>query len=402
VLALDAVAPLAAAAAARGARLSRVSSANQDVWCAACSRRRQPVPPVAVTACFPWGGPASGEALHALLRQALPPDDSSSTGGSEGAPRSLPRVVLVGLHACGDLTPSLLRTFACADAAVAVVVVGCCYNLLTEAQPRNGSGGERAAAFTILRDTAAAAARRRRAAGDAPQPGSGWASPPLPDDDVDGAHACAPGFPLSAAAAALKLRLGRGARMLACQSGDRWRTAAGAPSDANTQRQCFRAAMDVVLRRFFPDAAADTLCVSRGRNDDGGGACGRKADDAAQDNDADGAAFARAARASLAAAGLCVERAPEPTLAALWRDELAPFAPLLGAFCALRAVLTGPLESALLLDRLLYLREALRAAGGDDDADAAALAQVVPLFDPARSPRNVALVARKPMPAARA
>jgi hypothetical protein len=113
----------------------------------------------------------------------------------------------------------------------------------------------------------------------------------------------------------------------------------------------------------------------------------------------DCAAFARAAHAALAAAGLDAQRAPAAELAAAWRDELAPHARLLPAFCALRAALAAPLESLIALDRLLFLREALsRAALQPDQASQACACRVLPVFDPARSPRNLALVALKASP----
>ncbi len=374
MLALDAVAPLAAAATARSARLSKLAAAAREgPRCAACASLAPPAPPAALTARFAW----HGDALDALLRAALP-----------SAPHAPPpRVVLVGLHACGDLTPALLRGFADADAAVAAVVVGCCYNLVTEAPGANiggeaerdsGGGGERLAADAILRSTAAAAAQRH---GGGEQGCCSGAEPGTERADAP------PGFPLSCAGAALALRLGRRARMLACPSSARWDTPAGAPSASTLQRHAFRAALEVVLQRFYPGLPHDALTLGRQGAASGDGS---SAEGAAADADADADAFVREATDAVAAAGLCASLTPPAALHALWRDELAPHAALLGAFCTLRAVLAGPLESLLLLDRLLYAREALRERGCS-----AADAALLPLFDPVLSPRNVALVARK-------
>ena len=350
VLALDAVAPLAAAADARGARVAAAAAR------CAC---RVVVPPRAVAARFAWEAPAQAAAsLEALVRDALPQEHGSRQ----------PRVVLVGLHACGDLTPNLCRAFAASDTAAALVVVGCCYNLLTEAGGGDvdGSGEERAAADSVLDATAAA--------------GSGCVAPREPP-----ACDAPPGFPLSAAAASLRLQLGRDARMLACQSGERWATPQGAPSARTTAGHVFRAAMDVVLCRYFPGTRKDALSSSREAASAFEPAC---LGAAAEPDEC--AAFAAAAHAALAAAGLDAHRAPEAELHAAWRDELAPRAHLLPAFCALRAALAALLESLIALDRLLFLREAM---GGEGTADACC---VLPVFDPARSPRNLALVARKP------
>jgi hypothetical protein len=355
VLALDAVAPLAAAADARGARVAAAAAR------CAC---RVVVPPRAVAARFAWEAPAQAAAsLEALVRDALPPELGSRR----------PRVVLVGLHACGDLTPNMCRAFAAADTAAALVVVGCCYNLLTEAcgGDVDGSGEERAAADSVLDATAAA--------------GSGCVAPCEPP-----ACDAPPGFPLSAAAASLRLQLGRDARMLACQSGERWATPQGAPSARTTAGHVFRAAMDVVLCRYFPGTRKDALSSSREA------ALAVPFEPAclgAAAGPDECAAFAAAAHAALAAAGLDAHRAPETELHAAWRDELAPRAHLLPAFCALRAALAAPLESLIALDRLLFLREAIM--GGEGTANACC---VLPVFDPARSPRNLALVARKRLP----
>ena len=370
VLALDAVAPLSAAAAARSTKLGRLAAGS----CASC---RCTAPPVVVTMRVDWGAPDAAKHLHALLRERLDLE----------AGADVPRVVLVGLHACGDLTPCLLRTFAAAAAAVAVVAVGCCYNLVTE-ESGSGGGRERAAADAILRATSEAAALRNARFEDDPSCSRGAEVEPVLGGPVP------PGFPLSVVGTSL--RLGRRARMLACQSSDRWLTPAGAPSARNDRRQLLRATFDAVLLRFYPEAKPDALSFSKSRRgclDEAAAAAAAAFEDA--HGEADDVLFARAAGAAIAAAGLPTEHAPAEALSTLWRDELAPHAPLLMAFCTLRAVLAAPIESALLLDRLLFLREAL----GDSAGGAAA---AVPLFDPTRSPRNMVLVARKggPLPVA--
>ena len=140
VVSLDAVAPLTASAHQRTQRLCRLRR------CAA--HAEAPAPPVALTARFAWGTEEGAAALTLALAHALPP------------PATPRRILLVGLHACGDLTPAILRTFAACPCACAVVAVGCCHNLLTEAGACGA--GERAAADAILRSTALAAARRVR------------------------------------------------------------------------------------------------------------------------------------------------------------------------------------------------------------------------------------------------
>lgn len=69
----------------------------------------------------------------------LPPDPPgpdpaarNPLGGGEGGQR----VLVTGLHACGDLSPALLRHFARSPAVAAIASVACCYmKLSTPPQP---------------------------------------------------------------------------------------------------------------------------------------------------------------------------------------------------------------------------------------------------------------------------
>lgn len=71
-------------------------------------------------------------------------------------------------------------------------------------------------------------------------------------------------------------------------------------------------------------------------------------------------------------------------LPGLWR-ECPPFAELIGPYWSLRAALGPVLETLLLLDRLLFLQEQERPFE----------VVMLPIFDPALSPRNLAIIARK-------
>ena len=42
---------------------------------------------------------------------------------------------LVGLHSCGDLTPSALQLFRHIDQVKAMVLVACCYHLMSPCEP---------------------------------------------------------------------------------------------------------------------------------------------------------------------------------------------------------------------------------------------------------------------------
>jgi hypothetical protein len=69
---------------------------------------------------------------------------SSQNSGNNHTQQQIP-ILIIALHACGSLTPSILRAFLASDSdseqegeggrkwkAVGMVVVGCCYNLMKE------------------------------------------------------------------------------------------------------------------------------------------------------------------------------------------------------------------------------------------------------------------------------
>ena len=83
-----------------------------------------------------------GVALRAAKFAAEAPAGSGQSTGGEEEPEPEPaaaaaaaiarsRLALVGLHACGDLTPTILRAFAASPDVGSVVAVGCCYHKAT-------------------------------------------------------------------------------------------------------------------------------------------------------------------------------------------------------------------------------------------------------------------------------
>jgi hypothetical protein len=64
---------------------------------------------------------------------------------------------------------------------------------------------------------------------------------------------------------------------------------------------------------------------------------------------------------------------------------------LVGPFYSLRAVLAPVIESYILLDRLLYLKEQAELVAGKERITA----ELVPLFEPSISPRNMAIIAHR-------
>ncbi|KAG8386597.1 hypothetical protein BUALT_Bualt03G0164800 [Buddleja alternifolia] len=105
-------------------------------------------------------------------------------------------LVLAGLHACGDLSVTMLRTFMECDDVKAVISIGCCYNLLSE-------------------------------------------------EGVEEVNSQC-GFPVSKGAKSASLLLGKNARDLACQSAERWRGLGEAAGLHNFELHAFRAAFQMV------------------------------------------------------------------------------------------------------------------------------------------------------------
>ena len=61
----------------------------------------------------------------------------------------------------------------------------------------------------------------------------------------------------------------------------------------------------------------------------------------------------------------------------------------MGPFWSLRAVLAPVIESYILLDRLCYVEEQAELAGGK------IAAELVPIFNPSISPRNMGIIAHR-------
>jgi hypothetical protein len=301
--------------------------------------------------------PARGSVRHVVARiePHAPPAQLwaalEEAGPAPPPPRgdaALPRAsVLVGLHPCGDLGPTLLRTYhhSSRDEVAALVLVGCCYHKLTEREPApTGSerGGCRAA-------DAGAGARLE-------------CSP-------CGPCAAECGYPLSAHVRDLRISLGPLLREAACHSLSAYaarlrecaRLGDAAPSTLVSHAR--RAAVErLIISRAGASAPATSLGAIRG----------------AEKMDFDAYLAACYARLGLPAcdAEECARLAAEAgPLLSQWRRVVV--------FNVLRLLLAPLSEALLLLDRLLYLRE-----GGHHAA-------LVPLFDPALSPRSYALVAVK-------
>ncbi|XP_057765319.1 uncharacterized protein LOC130986063 isoform X2 [Salvia miltiorrhiza] len=278
-------------------------------------------------------------------------------------------LVLAGLHACGDLSVTMLRTFMECDEVKAVISVGCCYNLLSE------------------------------------------------DDTMEADNQF--GFPVSNGAKSASFKLGKNARDLACQSPDRWRTLGEAAGLHNFELHSFRASFQMVLFRYYPEITFKNPSIGRQ-----GKAMRRQHNRRILELDADSAdsaeSFSQKNCSTWARNCLLNEPYSYPEssneeshvvnrysmfvkfcksgldrlelndlqdieYSSVWK-ETEEFSELVGPYWTLRAALGPILETLLLLDRLLYLQE---------QSNVLSEAVMVPLFDPVLSPRNVALIARK-------
>ncbi|XP_008444281.2 uncharacterized protein LOC103487650 isoform X8 [Cucumis melo] len=282
-----------------------------------------------------------------------------------------PSLVLAGLHACGDLSVIMLRTFVECKEVKAVINIGCCYNLLTE-YGSNNKGIQN-------------------------------------------------GFPMSFGVKSSSLSLGKSGRDLACQKdGGIWKKKV-----ASTILSCM---LSVLLSKWYsiniiqtwlqlahPLGVKERHCAvkRKGRvqyprsvvkislrhhnqyvadliggfqvnanafshtiSDHGSTPC-------EQSKSVDKyPLFEKFCHSGLIRLGL--QSSQDTDCYGIWTDT-EPFTELIGPYWSLRAALGPVLETCILLDRLLFLQE----QGGSLEAI------LLPVFDPDLSPRNVAIIARK-------
>ncbi|CAL1386189.1 unnamed protein product [Linum trigynum] len=269
-------------------------------------------------------------------------------------------LVLAGLHACGDLSVTMLKTFSECKDAKAIISIGCCYNLLSE-ECFNSAGSQT-------------------------------------------------GFPVSNGVRATSISLGKSSRDLACQSAERWSCLDKDAGLQNFDLHAFRAVFQKVLFKYYPGIITSRPSVGRQ-----GKALRRKQQrgvpyslENAEDDDYNSAlninANSNGAACDLVNEGLAapdkctlfekfsvsglsrlgLEPLQEIDFHEIW-SESQPYAELIGPYWSLRAAMGPVLETLLLLDRVLFLQEQ------DGLLDVA----MFPIFDPALSPRNLAIIARR-------
>ncbi|KAF6135177.1 hypothetical protein GIB67_035248 [Kingdonia uniflora] len=312
-------------------------------------------------------------------------------------------LLLAGLHACGDLSVTMLRTFLECKEVKALVSIGCCYNLLSE-------------------------------------------------EGFEDSHSQC-GFPISDGLKLAGFSLGKVACDLACQSAERWRSLTKSAAQENFHLHAFRAAFQMFLCRTYPEVFNTQPSIGRQ-----GKALRRRqlrkaiqiqhhTEETTDSTLATTCEYYKTERICLATASLetgevqnsndnvvlrdglpcssiargapsfqthsifsskweasqssekislfekfCesglqrldLEPSHETDCLGSWM-EAEPFTKLVGPYWSLRAALGPLVETLLLLDRLLFLQE----QGSSVEAF------ILPLFDPILSPRNVAIIAWK-------
>lgn len=224
--------------------------------------------------------------------------------------------IIIGLHTCGDLAPSMLKMFKESEAAI-FVNVGCCYNLLTE---------------------------------------------------HDDAEECSNyGFPMSQHLADRHVALGEVARTVACQATVRWTSRAKAKE--SFIRHFYRSLVQLVLVRegLIPANDRTALHSSKIR----------------RQTFSLGTFPSYVKQVLVKLPHVSEGMLSESLLLAYYECHLNDLKKIAFVW-TLRALVAEAIESLILLDRWLWLREQ-----GIDS-------QLFPLFDHKESPRNMVIVGIRP------
>eukprot|EP00900_Chrysochromulina_parva_P005528 jgi/Chrpa1/14977/Chrysochromulina_OHIO_Genome00000310-RA len=333
-------------------------------------------------------------------------------------------VVLCALHACGDLSPTITRCFALAPSVAALVLVPCCYNLLTvDSDP---CGAEHWAMRAVCQPcgTSPTVEAALSSPGTAQMPEIRPRTAQMPEirprtaqmpeirprtarvPSVALAAATTAGFPLSDTVRATGLVLSRDARMTAtlreaAALPTAWldvasATADGAAPPAAVLRQLWNCLFAALVRDRYADLVpAGTRVSTGGARKHHHLRARQQAQDQGQGETASTgrSEFVAFVEGALAQAGLPANRLDRSELSRYAEtrctDGVVNAARRVAAIAALQAALAPLVESLLLVDHVLFLHE----SGVCEDIRA------VPVFKPERSVRNVAIVARKRMPA---
>ncbi|XP_077950440.1 methyltransferase-like protein 25B [Gasterosteus aculeatus] len=268
------------------------------------------------------GEDGSGSSSAACCRSRVCGAPQEVTGPKPGHPD----FVLTGLHACGDLSATLLRHFIHCPHVRGITSVACCYmKITTEEDPSPPGLVEEAGARPAARDGAP----------------SGF------------------GYPMSSWVGGLPgHRLSYKAREGACHAAEDYARRLRVGGEA-LRTHCYRAALEAFIADARPDLRRAGIQTIKG---------------------AHLLPFDEYARLGLARVGLPpgLPLDPERVEAMLKQQGRVV------VYFSLALLLAPVVETLVLLDRMIYLQE----QGVDS--------QLVPLFDPNFSPRNLVLVALKP------
>ncbi|XP_069138875.1 methyltransferase-like protein 25B [Argopecten irradians] len=238
---------------------------------------------------------------------------SNNNNNQPSCPVDLSRFVLAGLHACGDLTPTMLRIFTECSHIVGLASVACCYMKLSCDEQGQGK---------------------------------------TEDFEV--------GYPMSCFTKNIAdSHLSFEAREMACHFADSYqeRLIANSP---NLKLHCYRAALQYIIKQTHPEFNHGSIRLTLKR--------------------AEELPFESYVQHSLEKIG---SGSDVQALVMQQAHSYLPYWQNVVAFYTLRLSLAPVVESLILLDRMMYLYE-----HGIPSA-------LMPIFDPALSPRNFVLLASK-------
>lgn len=251
----------------------------------------------------------------------------------------IPDFCLSGLHTCGNLAPSCLRIYGENHQIAAVCNIGCCYHLLNE----------QFSEFTyrsIRRERSPESIRRE-------------VCEPAAAEPLEKRY----GFPISQYLIERREKLGRNARMLACQSIHRVIDRKELPND----HLFFRALLEVLIQRKCPEYL-NRIEVGRLKQ------CHT---------------FIEYVRKSTQRNPVLPFGDIDDTELCELHDEFRMDERFLDVYHLMRVSIAAIVENIILLDRFLYLKEL------ETSNDASYL---IRFFDPVVSPRCYGLVAMKNFP----
>ncbi|KAK2763104.1 hypothetical protein FQN54_009738 [Arachnomyces sp. PD_36] len=307
--------------------------------------------------------------LEPIIRHVVEPGQETPNGREEedtklnnGAPLTQPRVLVISLHSCGNLVHHGVRSLIMNPSVSAVAMIGCCYNLMTE----------RLGPLTYKLPTLRYQHPRLESASSAYDP-----------------H----GFPMSHRLETLQhdggegMRLNITARMMAVQAPYNW---GPEESEAFFTRHFFRA----LLQRIFLDRGV----VEQPRAPEGGDTESKNTrgtpliiGSLRKAAFTSFTAYVRAAVSKMvkdeAFGSLIQERVSNLSDEEIekYDQEYRPAKKNLSVVWSLMAFSAGVVESIIVVDRWLYLRE----------QESVKECWVEPVFDYSQSPRNLAVIGIK-------